>query len=722
MQVSLKRIVFVFFVITAILTIAQTLPVTQTASASRTASFTLEQIKSYPFPNELTASASGSKIAWAFNERGKRNVWVAEGAEFRARRLTNYEVDDGQELTSLSISADGKYVVYVRGGDHGANFDISVGVNPALTTTQTKVQVWSVPFAGGEPKLLGDGDEPVISPKSDKVVFVKERAFWSAPLDGSSPAKRFFYARGDSGDAEWSPDGTRLAFVSNRGDHSFIGVYTNDATPILYLEPSTSRDSSPRWSPDGKRIAFVRRPGSGGAPEPILEQRAQAWAIWTADATTGEGKQLWKSPFTLRGSPPSTEGGTNLRWAAASRIVFLSYLDGWPHLYSISENGGEPLLLTPGHYMAEYISISNDRRYLVFAANAGTDADDIDRRHIVRVPVDRAEPTVVTPGKGLEWTPFATGDGKYIAYISATSQRSPLPTVIETNGTRTTTLADDRIPNDFPAAQLVTPKKVVYKAPDGLEIHGQLFEPAGGSTKKPAIIYVHGGPPRQMLLGWHYSDYYTNAYAENQYLASRGYIVLSVNYRLGIGYGHAFHRPPNAGVQGASEYQDVKAGAEYLQKLSQVDSRRIGIYGGSYGGYLTALALARDSKLFAAGVDIHGVHNWTAERAGPLLENRYEKAPDAQRALDVAWQSSPVSSIATWKSPVLLIHGDDDRNVRFSQTTDLVQRLEKVGVSYEELVIPDDTHHFMRHANIVKVDSAVVAFFDRVFGMNRGSE
>jgi dipeptidyl aminopeptidase/acylaminoacyl peptidase len=690
--------------------------------SSQAGSFTLQQIKSYPFPNELTTSATGSKIAWAFNEQGKRNVWVAEGPEFKARRLTNYEIDDGQELTSLSISADGKFVVYVRGGDHGGNFDISVGVNPALTPTQTKVQVWSVPFAGGEPKLIGDGDEPVISPKSDKVVFVKERAIWSGLLDGSSPAKRIFYLRGESGDAEWSPDGTRLAFVSNRGDHSFIAVYSNDVTPILYLEPSTSRDSSPRWSPDGKRIAFVRRPGSGGAPEPILEQRAQAWSIWTADAITGEGKQLWKSPFTLKGSPPSTQGGTNLHWAAGGRIVFLSYLDGWPHLYSISETDGEPLLLTPGNYMAEYISISNDRRYLVFAGNAGTDADDIDRRHIVRVPVDRAEPTVVTPGKGLEWTPFVTGDGKYIAYISATSQRSPLPTVIETGGTRTTTLAEDRVPGDFPATQLVTPKKVVYKAADGLEIHGQLFEPAGGPARKPAIIYVHGGPPRQMLLGWHYSDYYTNAYAENQFLASRGYIVLSVNYRLGIGYGHDFHRPPNAGVQGASEYQDVKAGAEYLQKLPQVDSTHIGIYGGSYGGYLTALALARDSKLFAAGVDIHGVHNWTAERAGPLLENRYEKAPDVQRALDVAWQSSPVASIATWKSPVLLIHGDDDRNVRFSQTTDLVQRLEKAGVTYEELIIPDDTHHFMRHANIVKVDSAVAAFFDRAFGMNRGSE
>ena len=685
-------------------------------------SFTLEQIKSYPFPNELTASATGARIAWAFNERGARNVWVAEGPEFKARRLTNYETDDGQELTSLSISADGKYVVYVRGGDHGSNFDSAVAVNPAMSATQMKVQIWSIPFAGGEPKLLGEGDDPLISPKSDKVVFVKDRSIWSVPLDGSTPAKRFFYARGECGAPEWSPDGAKLAFVSNRGDHSFIGVYTNDSTPIVYLAPSTSRDLSPRWSPDGKRIAFVRRPGNGGAPELILEQRPQAWSIWTADATTGEGQQLWKSPFTLRGSLPTTHGETNLHWAAAGRIVFLSYLDGQPHLYSIPENGGEPLLLTSGNYMAEYISISNDRRYMLFAGNAGTDTDDIDRRHIVKVPVDRAEPVVMTPGKGLEWTPFVTGDGKYIAYISASAQRPPLPTVMPAAGGKSTTLAEDRVPRDFPTAQLVVPKKVVYKAPDGVEIHAQLFEAAGGAAKKPAIVYVHGGPPRQMLLGWHYSDYYTNAYALNQYLASHGYVVLSVNYRLGIGYGYDFHRPPNAGAQGAAEYQDVKAGGEYLQRLAQVDPKRIGIYGGSYGGFLTALALARDSQLFAAGVDIHGVHNWTAERAASLLENRYEKPPDVQRALDVAWQSSPVSSIETWKSPVLLIHGDDDRNVRFSQTTDLVRRLEKAGVAYEELVIPDDTHHFMRHTNLVKVDSAVAAFFDRVFGMNRGSE
>ena len=688
---------------------------------SQFTSFSVEQIKSYPFPTELTASTTGSRIAWAFNERGARNVWAAEGPEFKPRPLTKYDADDGQELTSLSISADGKYVVYVRGGDHGSNFDSTVGVDPMLTPVQMKVQLWSVPFGGGDPKLLGEGDEPLISPKSDRVAFVKDRAIWSVPVDGSSPAKRFFYARGECGTAQWSPDGTRLAFVSNRGDHSFIGIYTNDSTPILYLAPSTSRDSSPRWSPDGKRLVFVRRPGNGGAPERILEQHPSAWSLWTADASTGVGRLLWKSPFTLRGSPSTTEGGTNLHWAAAGRIIFLSYLDGWPHLYSIAEDGGEPLLLTPGNYMAEYISLSADRTYLLFAGNAGSDADDLDRRHIVKVPVDKAAPIVMTPGKGLEWTPLVTGDGKQIVFIGATAQRPPLPSLMPADGGKPQTLGVNLIPADFPSTQLVIPRKVIYKAPDGVEVHAQLFERDGGLTRKPAIVYVHGGPPRQMLLGWHYSDYYANAYAQNQYLASRGYVVLSVNYRLGIGYGHDFHRPVNAGAQGASEYQDVKAAGEYLQKLPQVDPKRIGIYGGSYGGFLTALALARDSQLFAAGVDIHGVHNWTAERALSLLANTYEKAPDVQRALDVAWQSSPVSAIGTWKSPVLLIHGDDDRNVRFNQTTDLVRRLEKTSVTFEELVIPDDTHHFMRHANIVKVNSAVAAFFDRVFGMNRQS-
>jgi dipeptidyl aminopeptidase/acylaminoacyl peptidase len=221
-----------------------------------------------------------------------------------------------------------------------------------------------------------------------------------------------------------------------------------------------------------------------------------------------------------------------------------------------------------------------------------------------------------------------------------------------------------------------------------------------------------------MLLGWNYSEYYSNVYAMNQYLANRGYIVLSVNFRLGIGYGYDFHFPQNAGWRGASEYQDVKAAGEYLRSLPQVDPNRVGIYGGSYGGYLTALALARDSNIFKAGVDLHGVHDWTAPRSGAnwLIQasrDSYETPPDLQLAIETAWRSSPVSSISTWKSPVLLIHGDDDRNVQFAQTVDLVSRLEKAGVPYEELVLPDEVHSFLRYENWRKANRATVNFLDK---------
>lgn len=694
----------------------------QPATTGSPASFTLQQVKSYPFPTELVASPTGGRIAWAFEEAGVRNIYVAEGPEWKARQLTRYAQDDGQELTSVALSTDGSHVVYARGGDHGSNWNDILPVNPIGATAPIAVQVWSVPFEGGEPKSLGEGDLPEISPKGDTVAFLKDRQVSSAPIDGSSPAKRLFTAHGDNEEIQWSPDGSRIAFISSRGDHAFVGVYSNESTPILWIAPSTSRDSMPRWSPDGSKITFVRRPGAGGAPAPILERRRQPWSIWTADAATGEGHVLWTTPETLTGSYPTTDGGANLHWAAEGRITFLSYEDGWPHLYSIPDRGGASLLLTPGNYMAEHIRLSPDRRSLVFSANTGPAADDLNRRHVVRVPVDRAAAEVLTPGTGLEWSPSVTGDGRFVAYLGATPQRPPLPMVKPAGAGAPRVLAEDRLPADYPTAALVTPRPVTYKSSDGLTIHAQLFERPGGTARKPAIVYLHGGPPRQMLLGWHYSSYYTNAYAMNQYLASRGFAVLAINYRLGIGYGFEFHRPPAAGAQGASEYLDVKAAGEYLRTLPQVDPARVGIYGGSYGGFLTALALGRNSDIFATGVDIHGVHDFTSgsSGAGAALQGamtgsaRFEPS-DRDQALAVAWRSSPVSWVESWRSPVLLIHGDDDRNVAFSQTVDLARRLDAKGVPFEELVIVDDTHHFMRHANQVRVDAAIASYFERRF-------
>jgi dipeptidyl aminopeptidase/acylaminoacyl peptidase len=153
------------------------------------------------------------------------------------------------------------------------------------------------------------------------------------------------------------------------------------------------------------------------------------------------------------------------------------------------------------------------------------------------------------------------------------------------------------------------------------------------------------------------------------------------------------------------------AGARYLQSLPYVDRKRIGIWGGSYGGLLTALALARNSDIFAAGVDFHGVHDWSA-----LLGRRMgEDAPDLKEAMKLAFDSSPVASVATWKSPVLFMHGDDDRNVPFSQTTDLIQRLRRQNVDIEQIIFPDEIHDFLLWRTWVNGYKATAEFFDRKF-------
>jgi dipeptidyl aminopeptidase/acylaminoacyl peptidase len=265
-------------------------------------------------------------------------------------------------------------------------------------------------------------------------------------------------------------------------------------------------------------------------------------------------------------------------------------------------------------------------------------------------------------------------------------------------------------PARFPIEQLVEPVPVVVRAADSTPIHLQVFAPAdtpsaGGAVRRPAVLFFHGGPARQMLLGWNYSSYYHNSYAFNQYLASRGFVVVSVNYRGGIGYGRAFREAPRRGRFGASEYADVLAAAQYLRGRPDVDSARIGLWGGSYGGYLTALGLARNSDLFAAGVDLHGVHDY-AEEVGMTSQWGVSDS-----AIAVARRSSPVADIERWRSPVLLIHGDDDRNVEFQQTTDLARRLELRGVAFEELVLPDEVHSFLRHASWLTVYRAGTEFF-----------
>ena len=533
------------------------------AQAQPAGPLTLEQALSYPFVGGLVAAEHADRIAWVQDVQGVRDIWVADGPGFTPRKVTRYAEDDGQELTGLTFGPDGSRLLYVRGGDHDANWpaDGKLAPDPAASPEEPKVTLWSASLTGGEPTRLAEGDVPALSARG-VLAYVKDDQVWTTTLDGKAKPERLVFDRGKARALAWSPDGSRLAFVSDRGDHALVAVYTDKAHPLVYLQPSAGQDGDLAWSPDGTRVAFTRQPGAGGAPRPRLVRTPRPWSIWTADAATGAGQLVWRSPDTLDGSYPEAITGPNLTWAADGRLGFAADLDGWRHLYTVPAAGGVPTLLTPGRFMVEDVALSRDKLHFVYSANTGAGPGDDDRRHIFRVALQGGAPIPVTSGDGMQTAP-ATVSGDRIAFVDWGARRPAEVEMAAPDSAHPRPL-DETAARDYPSDALVVPRLVRFKAADGTALQGQLFQREDGAAAKPGVIFVHGGPPRQMMLGWSlYGLLFSNAYAVNQDLAAHGFVVLSVNYRLGIGYGFA---PSNirtrADPAGASEYQDVVAGAQ----------------------------------------------------------------------------------------------------------------------------------------------------------------
>ena len=259
----------------------------------------MEQVLAYPFVPEIDAAEKGDAIAFVRVLKGVRNVWVANGPAFRPRQVTQYVRDDGQEITQLTFAPDGRYLVYVRGGDHDANWEAKLPPDPHSSPAVPKVTIWAARLSGGAPVRVAEGDGPAISSRGE-LAYVKDKQVWTAQLNRKGKPERLFFDRGDDAALTWSPDGAKLAFVSKRdSDHSFIGVYDLKTKALTYLAPSTDFDDYPKWSPDGTRIAFARRPGKGGAPKPLLKQIPDPFSIgWRtphADARTACGKARIRS-------------------------------------------------------------------------------------------------------------------------------------------------------------------------------------------------------------------------------------------------------------------------------------------------------------------------------------------------------------------------------------------------------------------------------------------
>ena len=710
-------------------------------------------------PLTLTAAPKADRVAWMAYEKGMRNVYSAAAPSWKPVNLTKFMKDDGIEMSGVKISDDGSTVVFMRGTPPNRD---GWSANPSADPNGPEHAVWAARTLGGPAWRVIDATNPELAPDGSAVLFVKDGQIYRAKVTPVRPLsevdrgeKVFITEWGVQSGPKWSPDGKRMAFVSTRTDHSFIVVYDIATRTAKYISPSVDYDTAPMWI-DATHLVFTRRPGlpfgqqaqrGGGGiglpngpaylppNAPVGQGRGAAvvnnspglmratfrggytLSVMKADVTTGEATETWHNLpndpqvatlnnvrlagdffiFQINAGGGGRGGGRGAAFAPNGASVSqggeppAAQQDEWDRYYSLNvmTAGSRPVLLTTTDGLIEdqtSIAVSADGRTFYYCTNA----QDIERRHIWAVPVSGGTPVRVTPGEGIETSPTPLASGKYLATLSADWRMPqsigvwPLAASPSMPATAAQKIVFPASRPGFPMDAHVKPETVFTRAADGLEIHNTLFLPKDlkAGDRRPAIIFVHGGPVRQMMPGYHYMQFYHWAYGINQWLANQGYVVLSVNYRSGIGYGRSFRTAPNTGGAGNAEYQDVVAGAKYLQGRADVDPSRVGIWGLSYGGVLTSQALARNSDIFKAGVDLAGVHLW-----GSSLD------PES-----VSYKSSAIGAIDGWKSPVLLIQGDDDRNVAFQQMTGLVQLLRARDVNFELIVFPDDTHESLLHS------------------------
>lgn len=716
---------------------------------------TIEQFLNPASPLDLASAKKADRVAWMAYDRGMRNVYTAAAPDFKPVRLTRFMDDDGVDLTGVKLSDDGSIAVFIRGS---APNRVGWIANPSHDPAGGERAIWAVHTNGtGAAWRVAVGAAPELSPDGRYVLYVKDGQVYRARVAQGAPstpmdtgAVPFIKEWGNNTNPKYSPDGSKILFVSNRENHALIGVYDAKTRRVDFVSPSVDCDGSPTWSPDGKQIAFTRRPGTpfglqaqvgqggignppgpaaaagggrggaggcggfaggrggggggGGAgrggrgggggrganADPLLRSPGLYSATFTggytlsfmlADVATLDAKEFWHNQ-----PRDSVFNSVNIRWAG-DNVIFTAQVpnDEYDRWFSVSirNPAPEPVKLTTTDGLIEdatSVALSADGKTLYYCTNAG----DIERRHIWAVPTSGGTaPRQVSTGDGIETYPQPLASGKRLAVLYFNAAQPASVGIVPTEG-GAPRVVFPTLPRDFPVAAHVTPQIVLTKAADGLEIHNQLFLPKDlkPGERRPAMVFVHGGPPRQMLPGYHYMQFYHWAYAVNQWLASQGYVVMSINYRSGIGYGRSFRNPPNTNARGNSEYQDVLAGGKYLQSRPDVDPTRVGIWGLSYGGLLTSQALARNSDIFVAGADLAGVHLYGNTLSDTAL----------------SYKSSAISAIDTWKSPVFLVQGDDDRNVDFAQTVGLVQLLRARNIYHELIVIPDDLHESMIHA------------------------
>jgi len=710
MHMARKSIVLI---VSLTLTLA-TAVFSQTAAAK--SPLTIEQLIDVKHPSNPVWAPNGQHVAFIWDRAGVSNLYVASSdGNDQPVALTSFPEGGVNEFF---WSQDSQTIFFPRSGD-----------------------LWEVAASGDTPKPVWttptQESEIVLSPEGKRVAFV--RSNFGGDSENSRESELIVRSLADGtetavtkdpvriSDIIWSPDGNSLAYVAG------AKVIHHDEAPSYSGAKIIYRTSE--YKPG--QIYVIRvggdRPVAVGSPEEYgglawldnthlvfdhVSDNFKTYTIYVADASGGRlrtvyeitEKEFWSIPdWGEAGAQPwpSPDG----KW-----IAFLSDRDGWDHLYVVSAAGGEAIQLTKGHFEAWRPAWSHDSTRIAFDAN---EADRPGDRHIgiATIGSDPAHVTItyVTAGNGTNIEPHWSADDKRLIYQHTDTQNSADFFVAEAKANAKPVRLSKSMPASIDKSQFVEPEFVHFPGPDGKPVPGWLFVPHNldRSKKHPAIIWVHGDGVNQNYDGWHVQRNYAVYYSFHQYLLQQGYVVFAPDYRGSIGYGRDWRNGVFMDV-GGKDAKDAWMSANYLKTLSYVDPDRIGIWGLSYGGFFTLIAMTDQPTLFKAGVDVAGVVDyvmyysdpyhggWTESRIG-----RPEQNPQ------VYAQASPISHIDRLARPLLVLHGTADVNVPYLESVWLIDEALKKGkgslVSF--MMYPGEFHYFTREHVLDDAWHRVDSFF-----------
>ncbi|MCA1634962.1 MAG: prolyl oligopeptidase family serine peptidase [Acidobacteria bacterium] len=647
----------------------------------------------------------------AVRERaGQREEQEAKRRQREKRRPFN--IPAGQSVASLTLSPDGAYVI-ANVGEQAPGAKATIVPNYVTETAYTedinsrtkvgdaqgRTRMAVVSVETGEVKWVEHGQKIEVAPT------VRTRT----EANSTEQAER---ERGS---------GTGQAQAATQSGQQSVQQAQTQTQTQSQAPPTTTQQSQQteataaqardrdvqlfqlQWSEDGTRAVLLAR----------AADNKDRWVL-SLDPSTGRTRVLARVHDDAWVGGP---GSFTLGWLPDNRrVYFISERDGFAHLYAVPTEGGEPAQLTSGKFEVSEVRLSRDKTKFYFTSSEGSFFE----RHLYSMPVEGGARTRLTSLSGNNQADVSP-DETTLAVINSYSNRPP-ELFIEPSNPPPPAGAKARVPSrvttspveEWTSYNWIDPPIVSFKARDGADVYARLYKPANFRRGGPAVVFVHGAGYLQNVHKW-WSSYYRE-YMFHHLLMERGYAVLDIDYRGSAGYG----RDWRTGIyrhMGGKDLTDHLDGVRYLLSEHGVGPRRVGIYGGSYGGFITFMAMFTAPDVFAAGAALRPVTDW-AHYNHPYTANILN-TPQADA--EAYRRSSPIYFAEGLKGALLICHGMVDTNVHFQDTVRLVQRLVELRKENWELAVyPVEDHSFERASSWADEYKRILKLFTNYVQNNPG--